>query len=253
MMSIKPDSDRLEREKAFHDEAFASAKRHKANARYAVAERAFAWYRGRTEEVTAGSSVLEIGCGPESQAFPIAGKGARVTAIDLSEVGLHQAAEQAERLGLNIEFLAMNAEELAFGDDQFDLVCGSGILHHLDLDKAVHEVFRVLKPGGRAVFMEPLGHNPLINAYRRRTPELRTDDEHPLLMKDIDDFGLVFSRVEVRYFNLLSVAAAAISHRGLQSWLCRGLDAADRILFLALPVLRKFAWIVVVELHKNAA
>jgi hypothetical protein len=48
-----------------------------------------------------------------------------------------------------------------------------------DLSLACSEIARVLRPGGPAIFVEPLGHNPLINAYRKRTPALRTVDEHP--------------------------------------------------------------------------
>lgn len=40
-------------------------------------------------------------------------------------------------------------------------------------------------------FSEPLGHNPIINWYRNRTPEMRTEDEHPLLIKDIE-FAKIF-------------------------------------------------------------
>jgi ubiquinone/menaquinone biosynthesis C-methylase UbiE len=244
------ESNRIEREKAFHDEAFANDVRHKVNSRYSVAVRAFDWYREQTEAVGPGSRVLELGCGPESQAFPIAGKGARVTAIDVSEVGLYQAANKATQIGLEIEFLAMNAEELAFGNAEFDLVCGSGILHHLDLGKALNEIHRVLKPGGRAVFMEPLGHNPLINAYRRRTPSLRTKDEHPLMMADIDTIGRLFGRIDTRFFNLISVGAVLIPNKQVQSAVRGILDRIDRVLFRFLPFLRKYAWIVVLETRK---
>jgi len=51
----------------------------------------------------------------------------------------------------------MNAEELKFADDYFDIVCGGAILHHLDLNKALSEIARVLKPDGKAIFVEPLG------------------------------------------------------------------------------------------------
>src|SRR3546814_1101008 len=78
----------------------------------------------------------------------------------------------------------MNAEAMTFPDDSFDLVFGSGIIHHLDIDRAFGEIARVLRPGGRAVFIEPLGLNPAIELYRRFTPSARTPDEHPLLRRD---------------------------------------------------------------------
>src|SRR3546814_4334755 len=51
---------------------------------------------------------------------------------------------------------------------------------------------RVLRPGGRAVFIEPLGLNPAIELYRRFTPSARTPDEHPLLRRDFRRFDAAF-------------------------------------------------------------
>ena len=97
-------------------------------------------------------------------------------------MAIEQAIEHARAEGLEdrLTFRVMDAEQLEFADDSFNLVCGSGVLHHLDLNRAYAEVARVLEPTGIGVFEEPLGHNPAINAYRRRTPEMRTVDEHPL-------------------------------------------------------------------------
>ena len=52
--------------------------------------------------------------------------------------------------------------QLSFADNSFDVVFGSSILHHLDFDKSLKEIFRVLKPGGRMVFAEPNMINPQI-------------------------------------------------------------------------------------------
>ena len=67
-----------------------------------------------------------------------------------------------------VSFLVMDAESMKFEDKTFDVVYGSGILHHLNIDKAYRELARVLKPDGVAIFIEPLGHNPLINLYRKK-------------------------------------------------------------------------------------
>ena len=63
--------------------------------------------------------------------------------------------------GVRPLYLAMNPEHLDFGDGAFDVVCGTGILHRLDLGRALAEVARVLRPSGSAVFVEPLGCSPL--------------------------------------------------------------------------------------------
>ena len=67
---------------------------------------------------------------------------------------------------------------------------------------------RVLQPGGHAIFIEPLGHNPFINLYRKFTPTIRSEDEHPLLVKDLEMIKNLFPKVEVRYYYLASLLAA---------------------------------------------
>jgi len=73
-------------------------------------------------------------------------------------------------------------------------VCGSGTLHHLYIDAAFKELVRVLKPNGCVVFFEPLGHNFLINLYRKLTPSMHSEDEHPLLAKMLNYFGNISSK-----------------------------------------------------------
>ena len=69
------------------------------------------------------------------------------------------------------------------------------------------EVARVMRPSAGALFIEPLGHNPVINLYRRRTPEQRTVDEHPLLMDDMAVVRAHFAQVDETYFHLLGLLA----------------------------------------------
>ena len=184
----------------------------------------------------------------------LAQHGAVVTGIDLSPVAIEQAAERAEREGVSglCEFRLMDAERLEFPESSFDLVCGSGILHHLDLSPALSEVARVLRPGGHAVFVEPLGHNPAINLYRRRTPELRTEDEHPLLMSDLELARAYFGRVEARHFHLLTLLAVPFRRTRAFGAALGVLAAADRALF-RLSIARKHAWTVVITLSRPAA
>src|SRR3546814_9362268 len=100
----------------------------------------------------------------------------------------------------------MNAEAMTFPDDSFDLVFGSGIIHHLDIDRAFGEIARVLRPGGRAVFIEPLGLNPAIELYRRFTPSARTPAEHPLLRRDFRRFDAAFGSTSCRFYGIPTLA-----------------------------------------------
>jgi SAM-dependent methyltransferase len=135
---------------------------------------------------------------------------------------------------------------MEFDDDSFDLICGMGILHHLDLGKSLSEIARTLRPGGKAIFIEPLGHNPLINLYRKVTPDLRTEDEHPLLTADLKLMESYFHKIEPRYFHFSSIMAVPFRKLPGYNLLLKTLDAADRALFKLLPFARKYAWQVVI-------
>jgi SAM-dependent methyltransferase len=177
--------------------------------------------------------------------------GARVVGIDISDVAIDKARETARAAGLSaIEYHRMNAEQLQFEDESFDLICGTAILHHLDLTRAYAEVARVLRPGGLAVFMEPLGHNPLINLYRRATPQMRTIDEHPLMMRDVHLASRYFDKVSPRYFVLQSLAAVPFHASKHFRSILGVLETADRTLFKMLPFTRRYAWQVILTMER---
>ena len=153
-MNQPPDS-RLAEEERFHDRVHATGNRAAANPFYAVAGPARRRYRVLVDaHATRGRDVLELGCGAGQTAVRLALRGARVVAVDVSSEGLGRAAGRARaaRLGPdNPVFRQMDAAALAFPDDRFDLVVGSGILHHVDMPSVCRELPRVLRPGGRAV------------------------------------------------------------------------------------------------------
>lgn len=246
--------DRVERERAFHDEEFEDERRAKAGMDqfYAVGRRREQRYDRKVVEGGRTGDVLEYGCGSVAHAaILIAGSGRPVTAIDLSGVAIEKARSRAVEAGVadRIDFRVMNAQELEFPDDSFDFVCGAGILHHLDLSAALHEIVRVLRPGGRAFFSEPLSGNPAIDAYRRRTPDLRSADEQPLRLDDLALFEDYFQDVERTYFHLASLAAIPLRRRpALFRRAVSVLDAADRGLLRVVPGLGRFAWFTQIEL-----
>jgi SAM-dependent methyltransferase len=243
---------RLEREREYHDRAFGEGVRASAKRFYSVTGAMLSWYEQTLSARAPGARALEYGCGPGSRAFHLARDGAHVVGIDISPVAIEQATEHGRAEGLEdrLEFRVMNAEQLDFPDASFDIVCGSGILHHLDLARAYAEIARVLEPAGIAVFTEPLGHNPAINAYRNRTPALRTVDEHPLLMDDLALAKRFFEEVEVRFFTLTSLAAIPLRDRPGFERVLGGLDRLDSLLFRVAPPLRRHAWMVAITLRR---
>lgn len=248
-MPAEPAS-RQQRERDFHNQSFAEGQRARTSRFYAVHRASQAAYNREIHERSEGNDVLEYGCGRGSAAFDLAAAGARVTGIDISDVAIDLAKERAAEHGVaeRVRFCVMDAESLEFADASFDLVCGSAILHHLDLDRAYSELVRVLRPGGRGIFIEALGHNPLINLYRRRTPGLRTADEHPLRLDDLELASSYFSDVSLAYFNLVSVAAVPLHGRRAFPAVAGALERVDRALFRGVPYLRRHAWMVLLRL-----
>ncbi|HLG17200.1 MAG TPA: class I SAM-dependent methyltransferase [Blastocatellia bacterium] len=240
-----------DREKDFHNKAYADDSRRVVGKYYSISRRSDEFYQQTLDSCAGGKKVLEYGCGTGSYAFFLAQNGATVTGIDISDVAVNLARQQANRRRLDgLDFRVMNAEQLDFGDDSFDVICGTGILHHLQLDRAYAELSRTLKPEGRAVFVEPLGHNALINLYRKRTPELRTEDEHPLLMRDVRLAGDYFGSVKTRFFHLTSLAGVPLRRVPGFTVMLGFFEAIDRLLFMVLPFLKRYAWVVVLELAK---
>ena len=139
---------------------------------------------------------LEIGCGTGYFTLNLLQLGVidQATATDISPGMLAQLQVNADRLGLDVETVAVDAERLPFADGTFDLVLGHAVLHHLpDLDRAFGEFARVLRPGGTLVFMgEPsrygdrLARDPQARQPRRslrsgagRSARLRPDRPTP--------------------------------------------------------------------------
>lgn len=242
------DDDRVERERVYHDARYADETRERAGKYYETASESADAYLSRLT-VRPGDRVLEYGCGTGSAAFDLAAQHAEVVGIDISPVAVEAASSTARERALgSVSFQLMNAESLTFPDREFDLVCGSGVLHHLDLSRAFPEVARVMRPGGRATFFEPMGHNPVINLYRRLTPKMRTSDEHPLLMDDFEMARRSFGTVRCECFMLLALAATPFRRLPFGSWMRRRLAAVDRWLFRRSALARRWAWTVVIDL-----
>jgi glycosyltransferase involved in cell wall biosynthesis/ubiquinone/menaquinone biosynthesis C-methylase UbiE len=102
----------------------------------------------------AGESVLEIGAGIGTDLAQFAKNGAIVTDLELAKGHMALARENFEVRGLKGKFVCGDAENMPFGDASFDVVYGNGVIHHIpQTGQVVSEIFRVLKPGGKAIIM----------------------------------------------------------------------------------------------------
>jgi ubiquinone/menaquinone biosynthesis C-methylase UbiE len=170
----------------------------------------------------------------------LARRGARVTAIDVSAQAARMTSARAEANQVDgaVRLCQMGTEQLAFRDGSFDLVIGFGILHHLDLQAAAPEIRRVLKPGGQALFREPLGENPLLELARDRLPyrgKARSPNETPLTVQMINTAGRSFRDVQIREMYLFSMIGRVWGNEAVWSWLWR----FDEWLIRRLPWLRR--------------
>ena len=110
--------------------------------------------------------MLEIGTGNGADGVMFALNGAVYTGVDLTEAALGASRKHFELLGLSGVFQKENAEHLSFPDESFDMVYSHGVLHHTPHPQAaIDEVYRVLKPGGRATVM--LYHKHSFNYHAR--------------------------------------------------------------------------------------
>lgn len=161
--------------------------------------------------------------------------------INISEKELQKGSDAALDSRVKPNFSLMDANNLEFPDESFDMVFGSSILHHLDFTRALDEIRRVLTPNGRILFTEPLDNNPIGKIVRALTPQARTDDEQPLRTKE---FAELQSRFDTSFYfqQLLSVPFGLVSKslfrtpdNALMKWAYR----ADRFLDSKFPPLRK--------------
>jgi SAM-dependent methyltransferase len=156
-------------------------------------------------------ALLDFGCGMGEEAVYFAKLGARVTAIDISEVGIRITRRRARHNGVGdrVDARVMRADPTQLSAGSFDLIHGLGILHHLpDLGQALGEVKRLLKPGGTALFLEPLGNSPVLESIKEWLLEhidkdAVTDHEENLRLDELRRHADMFSSMEIYPFHLL--------------------------------------------------
>lgn len=244
--------ERIERERDYHNQRFAddSERDRRVGRFYAAISYGFELYKRRVDEAATGRRVLEYGCGTGSLAFDLAQRARHVIGIDISDVAIRKAGLNATRRGLkNVEFRVDNAEAMGLPAQHVDVVVGTGIVHHLDIPRAMEEVRRVLTPGGVAIFAEPLAHNPFVNWYRQRTPELRTPDEHPLTVSDLRAVAKDFTSSRIVYFGLLAPVLGLVSREARQTHpLTRFVWWLDALI-CRVPFVRRYAWYCLLEVR----
>ena len=199
--------------------------------------------------------LLDYGCGQGEESAYFAKLGAKVTGIDVSQVGLEIARARARAHGLCVDFRSADCLETPFADGSFDIIHGHGILHHIGMEAGLTEVRRLLTDGGIGVFLEPLQSFPIIERPKewlsRRLPRRLditpvTSGEENLRQADIARAVAHWSQHSVHVYHLTYRIRKLVLPEPLWPVLL-GLDFA---LLGCLPFLRRMAGAAVIYIRK---
>ncbi len=236
------------REKEFHNKLHSSDNPRPQNKYYKALNNLYEDFLIFLKNKAPNKNVLDFGCGNGVYSEKIIDfNPSKLIAIDISEKSIEIAKNKCDN---KIDFKVENCENTKLNSNSFDIIYGVGILHHLNFNKAVKEMERLLKKDGNLIFVEPLGTNPIINLYRKFTPNARSDDEHPLTFSDIRYFKSLFGKVKISYYGFLTLIFFSLYKSPKNSKIFYFLSKIDRILF-AIPFLKFLAWSVLIEAKKN--
>ncbi len=164
-----------------------------------------------------GARLLDFGCGWGTNTIVFAKIGYRVDAFDISPKNIATTNDLARRYGLSdrIETRVSTAESLPYDDGAFDAVIGVDILHHVDIAASITEVRRILRPGGYAIFREPieqpvfdrLRNTRIVRSFRPNSVSVDhhiTEDERKLSAADIATIRGIFPSLTIESYRILS-------------------------------------------------
>ena len=201
-------------------------------------------------QVAEGGVGLDIASGYGRESITAAKGDAKfVVGIDLSPQSVEEANLLARNNKLdNVIFTVADCENLYFDDNTFDFVICARMLHHIEFETVMKEVNRVLKVGGKAICIEALGINPILNLYRRSTPAQRTHWEtaNILTFKHIKIAEKYFSVQNIKYWHILS-PLAKFSNKILPL-----LNFIDKYILTKIPLFNRLSWIFTFELKKDS-
>lgn len=222
---------------------------------YSTTKRSMDYRAAWLQRNVPGRIFIDYACGNGENAIEAAKMGAALAiGIDISDVSVENATRMAEEAGVGDRciFFTGDCENTGLPANSIDVIFCSYMLHHLDLNFAYPEMARILKPGGVAFAVEALNYNPVIKAYRKLTPEMRTEweKEHILSLKDVRLAKKWFNIGAIRYWHMAAPVTAFFRRIpflfGPMLAVANGMDD----LLTRIPGLQLWAWQFSYELIK---
>ena len=215
--------------------------------------------------------ILEIGPGMGEDTRILVDHGHDVVAIDFSRESLYKVRNQISNFKFqisnksrflvssfqtnfqspvtNFHLLQMDAHHLGFKDESFDLLFGNTVLLHLDRKRFFREAQRVLKKGGKAVYIEPLKDSPFLFFYRMLLSASRRIHPRYLSLREIQFLSSYFQEVKALPFYLMSLLFLPLLPTKL-SFIHHFFFSMDKTLLHLFPFIKRFSSFTVIECVK---
>lgn len=182
----------------------------------------------------AGKSILENGCGSGEISVWLALHGAEVSGIDISEDSILIANERARQNGVTerAHFLACSGEATPFPPEQFDIIFINVSLHHLDVDLALQEFLRILKPRGVLVAVEPIVFSNRVQKIResalfQKFYPIRQESTSERILNLVDQKKITQQFSVTRFEPYRIISLFVFKAKPIYSWLSRHLYAKE--------------------------
>ena len=199
--------------------------------------------------------VLDYCCGTGLYSIFPALNGAFVHGMDISEESIEVAKMRAKFWNVSdrTDFKPMDAEKLEYEDNSFDIVMSYGSLSYMVIEKAYSEIARVVKNDGFVIVVDTLGHNPILNLYRKRHIKSGRRQKYHynniLTIKKIELAKNYFKQVDVKFFDLLVLFGQLLPVAQIQKLVLPTLRGLDSIL-LQIPPVNRLAFKFVAAMRK---
>lgn len=220
--------------------------------------------------------ILEIGCCTGSFAIYLAKQGADVFGCDIAFEAVKASHQRAKLNKVNVKFLQVNlAFPLPIGSDSFDIVVGIDVCHHLarpDVLNALNETYRILRKGGKAIFIEPVEDSRMFDFIQNLFPSGEKDsgnyrpswlsrhafrnyleqaDDRALTSLELLKAGQKFKSIRLRQYGLLVRLTRLFEYVGYKSGhITYLLERLDNFILKYCSPMRRFCRKVVVEYLK---